>query len=347
MKTIRKGNDIQISWTITRANEPEVFSGKEISVSLIDKFDQKQVFSYTIDNNVITGIFYGKDQNNNGVYRLLLTENAGSADMVTLDYIDCFCISNKLKNQTSIGTDSTSNINTEIVEVSSDITFNKQVQADWDQTDDTEIDYIKNKPIIPVVPENVSAFYNDAGYLTQHQDISGKADISSLSAVAFTGNYSDLSNKPSIPTTTSDLSNDSYYVSDSSYVHTDNNFTNSNVSKLDSIASGAEVNIINAITVGGVSQSISNKVVDLPAYPTTLPASDVYSWAKASTKPVYSYSEISGTPSIPTTTSDLSNDSGFVSSSTCAYIVSCTQDEYDNLQTYSSNTLYVIIPAAE
>lgn len=35
--------------------------------------------------------------------------------------------------------------------------------------------------------------------------------------------------------------------------------------------------------------------------PTSLPASDVYSWAKASSKPSYSYSEISGTPTIPTT----------------------------------------------
>ncbi|MBK5262946.1 MAG: tail fiber domain-containing protein, partial [Peptostreptococcaceae bacterium] len=31
----------------------------------------------------------------------------------------------------------------------------------------------------------------------------------------------------------------------------------------------------------------------LPAYPTTLPASDVYTWAKASTKPTYSTSEVS------------------------------------------------------
>lgn len=29
---------------------------------------------------------------------------------------------------------------------------------------------------IPTVPTNVSAFNNDAGYLTQHQDISGKED---------------------------------------------------------------------------------------------------------------------------------------------------------------------------
>ena len=37
---------------------------------------------------------------------------------------------------------------------------------------------LEDKPTIPVVPANVSAFNNDAGYLTQHQDISGKADKS-------------------------------------------------------------------------------------------------------------------------------------------------------------------------
>ena len=35
---------------------------------------------------------------------------------------------------------------------------------------------LSNKPTIPVVPTNVGAFTNDAGYLTEHQDISGKAD---------------------------------------------------------------------------------------------------------------------------------------------------------------------------
>ena len=36
---------------------------------------------------------------------------------------------------------------------------------------------LQNTPTIPTVPTNVSAFNNDAGYLTQYQDISGKADI--------------------------------------------------------------------------------------------------------------------------------------------------------------------------
>ena len=45
-----------------------------------------------------------------------------------------------------------------------------QVQSNWNEADNTKVDYIKNKPT------NVSAFSNDAGYLTSHQDISGKYD---------------------------------------------------------------------------------------------------------------------------------------------------------------------------
>ena len=58
---------------------------------------------------------------------------------------------------------------------------------------------LTDKPTIPTVPTNVSAFTNDAGYLTQHQDISGKANSADLATVATTGSYTDLSNKPTIP----------------------------------------------------------------------------------------------------------------------------------------------------
>ena len=46
--------------------------------------------------------------------------------------------------------------------------------------------------------------------------------------------------------------------------------------------------------------------------PSSLPASDVYSWAKASTKPSYSWSEI---VSRPTRVSQFTNDSGYITSS--------------------------------
>ena len=47
-------------------------------------------------------------------------------------------------------------------------------------------DDLTNKPTIPVIPSNVSAFTNDAGYLTSHQDISGKSDV--VTKVQVSGN---------------------------------------------------------------------------------------------------------------------------------------------------------------
>ena len=49
----------------------------------------------------------------------------------------------------------------------------------WNNKSEFSGDYndLTNKPTIPTIPTNVSAFTNDAGYLTEHQDISMKQDI--------------------------------------------------------------------------------------------------------------------------------------------------------------------------
>lgn len=81
------------------------------------------------------------------------------------------------------------------------------VNADWNAS--SGLAQILNKPALfsgdyndlinkPVIPTNVSSFVNDAGYLTQHQDISGKANISDLATVAMSGSYNDLIDKPVI-----------------------------------------------------------------------------------------------------------------------------------------------------
>lgn len=49
------------------------------------------------------------------------------------------------------------------------------------------------------VPTKTSDLQNDSNFLTSHQDISGKANISDLATVATSGSYNDLSNKPTIP----------------------------------------------------------------------------------------------------------------------------------------------------
>lgn len=64
-------------------------------------------------------------------------------------------------------------------------------------------------------PTNVSSFTNDAGYLTSHQDISGKANTSDLATVATTGSYEDLTHTPTIPTVPTNVSaftNDADYL---------------------------------------------------------------------------------------------------------------------------------------
>ena len=52
---------------------------------------------------------------------------------------------------------------------------------------------------------------------------------------------------------------------------------------------------LGAVSYEGVGTT--DVVVNLPAYPTELPASDVYAWAKAANKPSYTFSEIDNMPS--------------------------------------------------
>ena len=70
---------------------------------------------------------------------------------------------------------------------------------------------LNNKPFIPTKTSDLT---NDSNFLTQHQDISGKANLSDLSEIAISGDYDDLSNKPNIPTKTSDLTNDSNFLTE-------------------------------------------------------------------------------------------------------------------------------------
>lgn len=71
---------------------------------------------------------------------------------------------------------------------------------------------LSNKPTIPTVPTNVSAFTNDAGYITGYTETDpvflasaahgiSSSDISAWNSKSdFSGSYNDLTDKPTIPT---------------------------------------------------------------------------------------------------------------------------------------------------
>lgn len=145
------------------------------------------------------------------------------------------------------------------------------------------------------------------------EEISGTINLHKVSK---TGSYSDLLNKPSldfIPTSqkgtangVATLDNDkkvtsselpSNLVYDSSYVHTDNNFTTTLKNKLDGIESGAQVNKIEKVRKNGTDLTITNKTVNI---------------------------------SVPTSTSDLTNNSGFVTNT-----VNNLTNYYLKTQTYT------------
>lgn len=92
--------------------------------------------------------------------------------------------------------------------------------------DASDVHALPDSTVIPTVPTNVSAFQNDAGYLTavpseyvteteMQTALAPKANTADLATVATSGDYADLSNKPTIPTVPSNVSafnNDANYI---------------------------------------------------------------------------------------------------------------------------------------
>lgn len=202
------------------------------------------------------------------------------------------------------------------------------VQSDWNVTDNSSSAYIKNKPSIPTKTSdltNDSGFVEDASYV--HTDnnfttslknklngIETGAEVNVQSDWSQTTTTADdyIKNKPTIPTKTSDLTNDSNFVEDASYVHTDNNFTSTLKNKLDGIASGAEVNVQADwdVTDNTSDAFIKNK----PNIPTVNNAvlTIQKNGTTVNTFTANASSDVTANIVVPTKTSDLTNDSGFI-----------------------------------
>ena len=88
-----------------------------------------------------------------------------------------------------------------------------QVNADWNATSGAA--QIMNKPIIPTVPENVSAFTNDAGYITMDSIPAIPTVPTNVSSFANDAGYITMDSIPAIPTIPTQVSafeNDAHYL---------------------------------------------------------------------------------------------------------------------------------------
>lgn len=113
------------------------------------------------------------------------------------------------------------------------------VQADWNQSNSSADDYIKNKP--------------DLSSFATKSELNGKQDtLTPGTGITITNNVISATVDPQVQAdwAQSDSSKVDFIknkpqnlVQDANYVHTDNNFTNADKSKLDNIQAGAEVNV--------------------------------------------------------------------------------------------------------
>lgn len=230
----------------------------------------------------------------------------------------------------------------------------ENVQANWSST--SGLSAILNKPALkrvattgsyndlddkPTIPTNTSELINDSGFLTQHQDISGKVDSSSLAAVATSGDYTDLINTPTIPT----YSASDFDINDLS----DSNGLRSTWSgKQDLLVSGTNIKTINNesilgsgnITISGGSGGGDTNIIESITFNGTAVAVD------ANKNAAITYSQTQADWNETDTTSDAYIDNkpaNIVIGTNQSYIIwTGTQAQYDAILTKDATTLYFI-----
>lgn len=233
-----------------------------------------------------------------------------------------------------------------------------QLPANWTENDNTSVQYILNKPTLAAVatsgsyndllntpsipaaqvqsdwdavsgmgeilhkPTNVSAFTNDAGYITAHQSIDSivsspsaqtapvvaqslaGGDTITLHKVAWTGTYGDLINKPAIPVVPTDVSafnNDAGYLTSATIpAQAQANWTENDNTEPSYIQN--KPSLATVATSGDYGDLVNTPVI---------PAAQVNSdWDAIS-----GVAQILNKPTIPTDVSDLNNDAGYITAS--------------------------------
>lgn len=155
MKNIRIGNDINLRWQIRRGGSVENFEGKKVSVFLRDCYGLKcDVDWHTEPDGFVVGTSYGYTQHNLGAYTLTLVENNGEIGMNTVDSIDVWRLVPRQNNVVQ-GDDERSNLQTEVIELTSDITVGNNITVDT-VLSDTSTNPIQNRVVTQALNEKLT-----------------------------------------------------------------------------------------------------------------------------------------------------------------------------------------------
>lgn len=238
-----------------------------------------------------------------------------------------------------------------------------------DLTDSTNLFFsgsyndLTDTPTIPTVPTNISAFANDSGYLTTHQDLSTYA----LKTELFSGSYNDLTDVPvlvvsyndltdtptipTVPTNVSEFTNDSGYltddtmltdyglISDSSVYGNGSNISSSitNVSSFNNDAgyiSSTNTPVSTFNNDAGYLSSVSlNNLTNVSISNVSLVDNQFLRWNGVD-------AWINETINIPTKVSELTNDMGFVTSVGGNYMVTDADNTVSGSQFPSTDNTY-------
>ena len=191
---------------------------------------------------------------------------------------------------------------------------------------------LANKPTIPTVPANVSAFTNDAGYLTsftEQQVLSISNDTLFLTGgsfvklpAGFDGDYNSLTNKPAIPTVPTNVSaftNDAGYITAANVQEAANIPTNVSAFNNDAgYITSADIPEIPAVPTnvsaftndaGYLTEYIEQQVLSISNDTLFLTGG---SFVKLPAGFDGDYNSLTNTPTIPTTVGELTNDANYI-----------------------------------
>ena len=140
MKSVRIGNDITVEWSIFNDGEPFIIPTKDTKVYINNPFERIEVKSFSIEDNKIMFVFYGKDQKHLGRYNLELCINEGENGMITTDACDFV----KLVYRSCNATDEEDTDGLEIETVTLESSINALIGGLYDDTELREAIAMRN-----------------------------------------------------------------------------------------------------------------------------------------------------------------------------------------------------------